>query len=381
MTKPEEIRVLVVDDSAVVRSIIADSVAATPDIKVVGAAGDGLQALDLLDVLRPDVITLDIQMPKMDGLATLEAILARRPVPVIMVSSLTKMGANMTLDALDRGAVDYLEKPDYGSKTRTALREDLPRKIRAAAGLDIRRVLELRRKQRQQREETPRPAPPRRTQRSPRQPDLTGKCVAIGISTGGPPALARLFGDLRPPMPPIVVVQHMPAGFTKALAWRLDALGELSVREAADGDLLAANLVLIAPGGKHLELRRTGGSVKAVVREGAPVSGHVPSVDVLMTSVAETFNKDCLGLIMTGMGRDGVEGCRAIRAAGGCVFGQDEASSEVYGMNKAAYLQGNVDRQFALEDAAAVIARYVQSRWVSESPFDFQVRRSTLAWS
>ncbi len=147
----EEIRVLVVDDSAVVRSIIADSIAATPGMKVVGTAGDGRQALEILDALRPDVITLDIQMPNMDGLATLDAILARRPVPVVMVSSLTKLGANITLDALDRGAVDYLAKPDYGAKTRSALREDLPRKIRTAAGLDVQRILEIRRQRKQRR--------------------------------------------------------------------------------------------------------------------------------------------------------------------------------------------------------------------------------------
>jgi two-component system chemotaxis response regulator CheB len=359
----DDIRVLVVDDSAVVRSIIAESIAATPGMKVVGKAGDGRQALEILDSVRPDVITLDIQMPNMDGLATLEAILARRPVPVIMVSSLTKLGANITLDALDRGAVDYLAKPDYGAKTKAALREDLPRKIRTAAGLDVRRILQIRQERKQRRREEAGPKPAVRKDREPAPLELAHKCIAIGISTGGPPALARLFEALRPPMPPIVVVQHMPPSFTKPLAWRLDSLGELTIREAAQGDLLEPNHVLIAPGGKHLQVHRLGTSVKAVVRSGSPVSGHMPSADVLMKSVAETFGPNCLGVIMTGMGRDGADGCGAIRSCGGYVLGQDEASSDVYGMNKVAYVAGNVDRQFSLSEAAAVIAQHVRRLW------------------
>lgn len=362
----QEIRVLVVDDSAVVRSIIADSIAAAPGMRVVGTAGDGRQVMEILDTVRPDVITLDIQMPNMDGLATLDAVLARRPIPVIMVSSLTRLGANITLDALDRGAVDYLAKPDYGAKTRSALREELPRKIRTAAGLDVRRILQIRRERKQRRAEDTRRNPPLKTGCDSEPLELADKCIAIGISTGGPPALAHLFESLRPPMPPVVVVQHMPPSFTKPLAWRLDSLSELSIREATHGDQLGPNHVLIAPGGKHLQVRRVGTSVKAVVRDGSPVSGHMPSADVLMKSVAETFGKDCLGVIMTGMGRDGADGCGAIRAAGGYVLGQDEGSSDVYGMNKVAYVEGNVDRQFALDEAAAVLARHVRSRWAPQ---------------
>lgn len=368
----EEIRVLVVDDSAVVRTIIAESISAAEGMRVVGAAGDGRKALEILDAARPDVITLDIQMPNMDGLATLDAVLARRPVPVIMVSSLTRLGANITLDALDRGAVDYLAKPDYGEKTRSALREELPRKIRAAAGLDVRRILRLRQERKERRaadygrgawstergahDKTP-PAP------SSLLSALADKCIAIGISTGGPPALSRLFEAIRGPMPPIVVVQHMPANFTKPLAWRLDALSELTIREAATGDLLQPNHVLIARGGSHLQVHGAGKSVKAVVRSGSPVSGHMPSADVLMKSVAETYGANCLGVIMTGMGRDGADGCRAIREAGGYVLGQNQESSDVYGMNKVAFVEGNVDRQFSLDEAAEVIAHQVRRRW------------------
>ena len=362
-----DIRVLVVDDSAVVRSIIADSIADMPGMTVVGKAGDGRQALEILDSARPDVITLDIQMPNMDGLATLDAILTRRPIPVIMVSSLTKLGAGITLDALDRGALDYLAKPDYGTKTKTALREELPRKIRTAAGTDVRRILRIRQERKQRRaDQTRQKASPQKVG-AVGPAELADKCIAIGISTGGPPALSSLFETLRPPMPPIVVVQHMPPSFTKPLAWRLDSLSELSVKEATHGDLLEPNHILIAPGGKHLQVRRLGASAKAVIRDGSPVSGHKPSVDMLMCSVAEVFGDDCLGVIMTGMGRDGAAGCGAIRGKGGYVLGQDEATSDVYGMNKVAHVEGNVDRQFGLNEAAMVITREVRKRWLQAS--------------
>jgi two-component system chemotaxis response regulator CheB len=373
----EEIRVLVVDDSAVIRSLLTDSIGGAPGMKVVGVAEDGQQALDMLDAVQPDVITLDIQMPRMDGLATLDAILARRPIPVIMVSSLTVFGAETTLDAIDRGAIDYMAKPDHGAKTRVALCDELPRKIRMAAGCDVQRIVEIRRQQRQRiaarvaaRATDPLAAKPDAgrglaafsgsLEQAPFSPELAEKCIAIGISTGGPPALAQLFEALRPPLPPIVVVQHMPPSFTKPLAWRLDALSELSIKEAAPGDILKPNHVLVAPGGKHLQVRRVGNSVKAVIRDRPAVSGHKPSVDVLMQSVAEAFGGGCLGVIMTGMGRDGSDGCREIRAAGGYTLGQDEATSDVYGMNKVAYVEGNIDSQFALYEAATVIAHHVR---------------------
>ncbi len=362
-----EIRVLVVDDSAVIRSIIADSIAHAPGMQVVATAADGRQALDILDAVNPDVITLDIQMPNMDGLATLDAILARRPIPVVMVSSLTKLGAQITLDALDRGALDYLAKPDYGTKTRTAIHDELPRKIRMAAGTDVRRILEIRRERKHRRAEQ---APQKR---APRQspPDvaaiLADKCIAIGISTGGPPALSHLFESLQPPMPPIVVVQHMPPSFTKPLAWRLDSLSELSIKEAEQGDILKTDHVFIAPGGRQLEVRGLARSARILIKDGPPVSGHKPSVDVMMVSVAKVFGGDCLGVIMTGMGRDGSDGCGAIRSARGYVLGQDEATSDVYGMNKVAFTEGNVDRQFGLNDAVTHITREVQRRWLSPS--------------
>ena len=357
---PKKIRVLIVDDSAVIRQIIRDYVSDPPDMEVVGMAGNGQTALGLCESTRPDVVTLDIQMPGMDGLATLDAILAKRPVPVIMVSSLTRAGANVTMDALERGALDYVAKPDRGSRTAATLGDELLRKIRSVCGSDVRRILRIREERNRRRAQPSRKRPV--ADRSADAPlrELTDKCIAVGISTGGPPALASLFETLRPPMPPIVVVQHMPPAFTGPFSWRLNSLSQLSVKEAAGGDILRPNHVYVAPGGKHLSLRPQGKWTKVVLRDSAPVSGHKPSVDVMMQSAAEIYGPRCLGVIMTGMGRDGSDGCRAIRAKGGFVLGQDEASSDVYGMNKVAHVEGNVNRQFGLSKAAAVIRQEVK---------------------
>jgi two-component system, chemotaxis family, protein-glutamate methylesterase/glutaminase len=353
----ENIGVLVVDDSAVSRAIICDQIEAAAGMSVAGRARDGRAAIDKVAALHPDVITLDLQMPGMDGLAVLDAVLAAEAIPVIMVSSLTYAGAAVTLDALERGAVDYVPKPERGARSQ-GFAEELISKIRAAAGMDVRRMMASRKRrtvvarlpERPMAKSTPDACPP----------DLADKCVALGISTGGPPALSRLLAELRPPMPPMVIVQHMPPQFTGPLATRLDSISALSVREACDGDALQPNSVLIAPGGKHLEIGRRGNCVRVSIRDGETVSGHRPSVDVMMTSAAKAFGPNCLGVIMTGMGRDGANGCRAIRQAGGYVLGQDATSSDVYGMNKVAFVEGNVDQQFGLSEASTIIAREVR---------------------
>lgn len=360
-----DIRVLVVDDSAVIRAMIRDNIEAAPGMEVAGIARDGKEALEVFKRVRPDVVTLDVQMPEMDGLATLGAILEAHCVPVIMVSALTQLGADTTLEALDQGALDYVAKPERGKDAEKVLRDELLRKIRNVAGTDVERVLRIRqdRKQRRLRQADERQAPKAVSDASPTE--LADKCIVIGISTGGPPALSTLFESLRPPMPPIVVVQHMPPQFTKPLAWRLDSLSSLSISEAASGDMLRPNHVLIAPGGKHLLLRRRGSLTKAVIDDGPPVSSHKPSVDVLMKSVAEIFGSRAIGVVMTGMGRDGSDGCGMIRAAGGYVLGQDEATSDVYGMNKVAQVEGNVDRQFRLNEAATVLTSQVKRMWIA----------------
>ena len=356
----KNIRVLIVDDSAVIRHIIRDYVSDLPDMEVVGMAASGQKALELCESTRPDVVTLDIQMPGMDGLATLDAILAKRPVPVIMVSGLTRAGATVTMDALERGALDYVAKPERGSRTAATLGDELLRKIRSAYGSDVRRILRIREQRNKLRAQPQRKRPVTCGPADTPIRELADKCVAIGISTGGPPALAALFETLRPPMPPIVVVQHMPAAFTGPFSWRLNSLSQLSIKEATSGDMLRPNHVYVAPGGKHLSLRRQGKWAKVMLRTGAPVSGHKPSVDIMMQSAAEIYGPRCLGVIMTGMGRDGSDGCRAIRVKGGFVIGQDEASSDVYGMNKVAHVEGNVNRQFGLSQAATVIRQQVK---------------------
>lgn len=356
-------RVLVVDDSALMRRMISDYISDTPDMEVVDTASDGEKAIALCQKHNPDVVTLDVQMPRMDGLATLEILLKQCPVPVIMVSALTQAGADVTLDALERGALDYVAKPERGSGVEKALGYDLIRKIRSVAGSDVRRVLRIRRDRKLRRAQKAdiRTAPSPVVEAG--AGALADKCIAIGISTGGPPALASLFETLSPPMPPIVVVQHMPASFTGPLARRLNGRSKLTIKEAAAGDVLRPNHVFIAHGGCHLELRKQGRFVKTLLRDGEPVSGHKPSADVMMRCAAEIYGADCMGIIMTGMGRDGSDGCGQIRRRGGFVLGQNEATSDVYGMNKVAFVEGNVDRQFSLDEAATIITREVSRLW------------------
>lgn len=367
----KNIRVLVVDDSALIREIITDNIEAAPGLEVAGTACDGRRALRILDEARPDVITLDVQMPGMNGLETLDVILDRDPVPVIMVSALTQMGANTTLEALDRGALDYVAKPEMGSQLDEALNVELIRKIRAMAGTDVRRMLRIRKERaervRQRTLEQQQEAGQATQDASDPGYDLTDKCIALGVSTGGPPALSLMFESLQPPLPPMVIVQHMPPNFTKSFAWRLNSCSPLEIKEAATGDILQPNHVYLAPGGKHLHLRRAEGEVRVRVRDGDPVSGHRPSVDVMMNDAADIFGDRCLGIIMTGMGRDGSDGCGAIRDAGGYTMGQDEATSDVYGMNKVAHVEGNIDRQFSLDDVSVEIRRQVQRLWNPET--------------
>jgi two-component system, chemotaxis family, protein-glutamate methylesterase/glutaminase len=356
----DNIRVLIVDDSALMRAILGNHIAAAPGMSVLGVARNGREALAAVPRLRPDVVTLDLRMPDMDGLTVLDAILDRAPIPVVMVSALTRVGAAVTLDALDRGATDYVPKPEHSSEGRKAFAEELVQKIRAAAVTDVGRLIARRRRRHVGRRQTASARPIAKAAADACPPDLAGCCVALGISTGGPPALTRLLETLRPPLPPMVIVQHMPPQLTGPLAARLDALSGLTVREAAHGDRLQPNMVLIAPGGRHLKLRDRRTHVAVEIFDGPAVSSHKPSIDVMMQSAADVFGPRCLGVIMTGMGHDGVEGCRAIAAAGGFVLGQDEATSDVYGMNRAAYVAGHVNQQFSLPEAAAVIARQVR---------------------
>ena len=355
MEKP--IRVLVVDDSALMRELLGGMLAEDPGIVVVGKARDGQDAIKKVADLRPDVVTLDVQMPGMDGIAALDFILEKCPIPIIMVSALTQHSADITLQALEHGAADYVPKPEQMYFSLGPFRKELVHKVRTVAGTDVTKLLRMRRPRTPQVDVRPAPSIGSKSAPIAAEGGYENCCIAIGISTGGPPVLSALFQALTPPLPPIVVVQHMPRLFTGPFARRLDSISSLSIKEAEHGDLLLPNQVLIARGGLQLHLQRQGAHVIAQIGDDEPVSGHHPSVDVMMRDAAAVFGRRCLGTIMTGMGHDGAAGCAAIRAAGGYVLGQDAATSDVYGMNRVAFVNGAVDRQFAVNELPQLIAR------------------------
>jgi two-component system, chemotaxis family, protein-glutamate methylesterase/glutaminase len=361
-------RVLVVDDSALMRRLLTDLLRSAPEIEVVGTARDGREAVLQATRLRPDVITLDVEMPEVSGLDALPLLLAIGGVAVVMVSSLTQEGAEVTLQALELGAFDFLPKPEKNQLTELrAGRDLLIGKVLAAAASSRRRSLKQRRlaataTAHVHQIENPvasklKPAPASSTSSQVRRlPNPSGAlCVVIGISTGGPEALSRILPELRVPAPPIIVVQHMPAQFTGVFAERLNRYSTLTVKQAEEGDAVIPDQVLIAHGGVHLVLKGTPPHVRVALCPDPPVSGHRPSIDVLFRSAAQVYERAVIGFLMTGMGRDGVDGCKAILAAGGVTLGQDEETSAVYGMNKAAYVEGAVKAQFALEELPGMI--------------------------
>jgi two-component system chemotaxis response regulator CheB len=337
------IRVIVVDDSATMRSLISASLRQDPQIEVVGMAGDPLEAREAIKALNPDVITLDIEMPNMNGLDFLEKIMRLRPMPVVMVSTLTQAGAEATLRALELGAVDCVAKPTSLVGAAQGL-SDLPVRVRAAAAARVR-----------PRAEAPKPQPVR---------DFTpsARIVAIGSSTGGVEALLAVIAHYPANCPPTVITQHMPATFTKSFAARLDRATEAHVQEAFEDAPLEPGQVYLAPGGEaHLEVARAGG-LRCHLRHGDPINGHRPSVDALFSSVAVAAAGAAIGVILTGMGRDGARGLAAMRAVGARTIGQDEASSVVYGMPRMAFEAGGVERQVPLEAIGAAILNLAQKR-------------------
>ena len=326
-----KIRVLIVDDSPTMRVLIANVLQTDPEIEVAGTAGDPLEAREAIKALDPDVITLDIEMPKMNGIEFLEKIMRLRPMPVIMVSTLTQEGAEATIEALSLGAFDCVGKPSMGQASRGF--SELVDKVKAAARSRVRAIGD-------------RPAAQAvRTDFSP------GDFIcAIGSSTGGVEALMTLIGSFPANCPPTVITQHMPATFTKSFADRLGRTCAPNVTEAYDGAPLAVGQVYVAPGGeRHLEVVRQGKGFACHLREDELVNGHRPSVDVLFQSVAAAAGARAAGVILTGMGRDGAKGLLAMRDAGARTLGQDEASSIVYGMPKAAFEIGAVERQAPLQ--------------------------------
>ena len=321
-------RVLVVDDSATMRSLVSAVLRRDPEIEVVGSAGDPLEARQAIKALNPDVVTLDVEMPNMNGLEFLEKIMRLRPMPVIMISTLTQRGAETSIRALELGAFDCVGKPTSGESPADAF-AGLTEKVKAAWRAQVRPL-------------SARPGPSGGTFRP------NGSVVAIGSSTGGVEALLTIIASLPRNCPPTVITQHMPPTFTKSFAARLNSFCAAEVAEAHEGAPLEIGKVYLAPGGAaHLEVVGST-SLRCRLREGDLVSGHRPSVDVLFASVAKTAGANAVGVILTGMGRDGASGLLSMRENGASTIGQDEASSVIYGMPRVAFEIGAVERQLPL---------------------------------
>jgi len=334
----KRIKVLVIDDSAVVREILSAGLASDPGLEVVGVAGDVFRARELILSQKPDVLTLDVEMPRMDGLVFLKKLMPQYPLPVVMVSSLTGPGAAATLEAFEFGAVEVVNKPSSNLReTLSAMIEDLIEKVKAASLVDVSRW-------RNERwfETLPRIANGALSR-------STNKVVAIGASTGGTVALRAILTALPADMPGTVVVQHMPPGFTRLFAEKLNQECQVQVKEAENGDRITQGRILVAPGGLQTTVVRSGGDYLVLVKPGEKVNGHVPSVDVLFDSVAESVGANALGLVLTGMGRDGAAGLLKMRGAGARTLSQDEASSLIYGMPMEAWKQGGSEKQVSLD--------------------------------
>ncbi|GGE25325.1 chemotaxis response regulator protein-glutamate methylesterase 2 [Aureimonas endophytica] len=348
------IRVLIVDDSASVRTILTEIVAAEPDLEVLGTASNPYFAAEKMREEIPDVIICDIEMPRMDGITFVQKLMSQRPVPVVICSSLAEAGSKMALQALEAGAVEIITKPRVG--TPQFLMEAKTRicdAVRAASKAKVQprtKTIEVQKKL-----TADAVLPPARGRPIER---TTDKVVVIGASTGGTEALRRLLEDLPADSPGIVIVQHMPAGFTTAFAKRLNTLCQIEVREAATGDRVVPGLALIAPGNHHLLLQRSGAQYHVEVRDGPLVTRHRPSVDVLFRSAARAAGANALGIIMTGMGDDGAKGMLELHQTGARTLGQDEASCIVYGMPKEAMKLGAVDLELPLERLAPEIRRF-----------------------
>ena len=355
-----KIKVMIVDDSAVVRQVNRETLEREPDIEVIGVAADPLFALDKMKSQWPDVLVIDIEMPRMDGLTFLKKIMSEHPTPTIVCSSLTEKGAATTMEALAAGALAIITKPKMGVKQFLQdAANDLVSAVRAAARANMRRVL---------------PSSARPLMPSPKlnadavlaaqaastraMANTTDKVVAIGTSTGGTQALEAVLTQLPNVGSGIVIVQHMPEKFTAMFAERLNSLCKLEVREAKNGDRVLPGLALIAPGGRHMMLRRSGAQYQVEVSDGPLVNRHKPSVDVLFRSVAQIAGGNALGVIMTGMGDDGARGMKEMHDAGAKTVAEDESTCVVFGMPKEAIKLGGVDKAVPLERIAAEIIAY-----------------------
>jgi two-component system, chemotaxis family, protein-glutamate methylesterase/glutaminase len=357
------INVLIVDDSAVVRQVLTAVLDADPGIHVQGVASDPIYAMRRMNDDWPDVVVLDVEMPRMDGITFLKKLMAVHPTPVVICSTLTQKGAETTMQAMAAGAVDFVTKPASGLKS--FLEEDsghIVRAVKAAAAGDMRRMAAIT-------NAAPLVLPKQRAtgasghepSRDAAMPVTTDRLVAIGTSTGGTQALELVLTALPRVAPGIVIVQHMPEKFTAAFASRLNERCRSEVLEAKDGDRVLPGRVLIAPGGKHMSIQRDGAQYRVRVVDGPPVNRHKPSVDVLFRSVADCAGSNALGVIMTGMGDDGARGLLQMRTAGAQTIGQDEATCVVYGMPAVAQKLGAVEKQVPLNLIAGLIERFADA--------------------
>jgi len=363
MKKP--VRVLVVDDSALMRKLIPQILERADSIEVVGTAMDGQFALKKIEELAPEVITLDLEMPGLNGIDTLKQIMRRWQLPVVVVSSHSTAGASVTLKALALGAVDFVAKPNDVSARMPEIAKELVTKILAAAQSRSVNVQVLPDAVQADRSRKQDPAAPTRI-------------IAIGVSTGGPNALQYVFSQLPAEFSgSILVVQHMPDGFTELFARRLDECCPMRVQEAQSGDLLLAGRVLICPGNRHMKVKRLPLGNVAILSEDGPVNGHRPSVDVLFRSVAEEFGPQSIGVLMTGMGEDGAVGLGAIRAAGGLTLAQNQETCVVYGMPRAAIERGYAMRVVSLQE----LPNTLQAQCAPDRTRDAEGRRSSSAGS
>ena len=343
----KKITVIVVDDSALIRKLLSEIINSQPDMQAIGAAPDPLAAREMIRALNPDVLTLDVEMPKMDGLDFLERLMRLRPMPVVMVSSLTERGSDVTLRALELGAIDYVSKPKidivHGIEEYAG---EIADKIRTAAAARLR----------------PRPLPgvPRAGHALAALGNRivsTEKLIIVGASTGGTEAIKEFLLDMPPDCPGILITQHMPEAFTKSFAARLDSLCRISVKEAEHAERVLPGHAYVAPGHSHLLLRRSGANYMTQLSDAAPVNRHRPSVDVLFRSAAEHAGRNAVGVILTGMGKDGAQGMLAMKQAGAYNFAQDEASCVVFGMPKEAIAAGATDEVLPLRDLAPAVIR------------------------
>jgi len=343
------IKVLVIDDSAVMRAIMNRVISAQPDMQVVGLASDPILATERMRLTNPDVITLDVEMPRMSGMEFLATLMRTRPMPVVMVSSLTARGAETTLKALELGAVDFVAKPAAAAGADLErYADEVTEKIRAAStARPLRPAADSR------------GTPPRVALSRPRRSladNPRNAVIAIGASTGGVEALRELLSRLPAAMPPILIAQHMPGGFTRSFADRLNGLCEIDVREAVDGEPVVPGRAYIAPGGRHMQLAGKPGTLGIKLTDGAPVNRHRPSVDCLFRSAAQAAGSRCIGVMLSGMGADGADAMLALRNAGAFNIAQDEASCVVFGMPRQAIAAGAVHEVLALDAIARRLA-------------------------